>query len=234
VFVTNNAARTATEVAAGLAAMGVAAAPEEVLTSSMAAADLLGDRLPSGAPVLVVGGAGLRDPIAAAGLRPVSVADATTAAVVQGWSPDLTWTLLAEASVALRRGVPWIATNRDATLPSPRGPLPGNGSMVAALALATGREPEVVGKPQPALFHAATAAAKVTHPLVVGDRLDTDIAGANAAGLPSLLVLTGVSRPADLTTAPPQQRPTYVGRDLSALLAPPLPFETGLTQLGLD
>jgi len=234
VFVTNNAARTATEVAAGLTAMGVPASPDEVLTSSMAAADLLGHRLAPGASVLVVGGAGLREPITAAGLRPVAVADDTTAAVVQGWSPDLTWALLAEASVALRRGVPWIATNRDATLPSPRGPLPGNGSMVAALALATGREPEVVGKPEPALLRAATAAAKASRPLVVGDRLDTDIAGANAAGLPSLLVLTGVSQSAQLKDAPPEQRPTYVGRGLAALLEPPIPFETALTQLALD
>jgi HAD superfamily hydrolase (TIGR01450 family) len=220
VFVTNNAARSAADVASTLTDLGVTAAPADVLTSSMAAADLLAGRFPSGTRVLVVGGAGLREPVEAAGLTPVASADEEPAAVVQGWSPDLTWALLAEAAVAVRRGAAWFATNTDATLPSPRGPLPGNGAMVGAVALATGTEPEVVGKPGRALFDAAVRVAGATRPLVVGDRLDTDIAGANAAGLPSLLVLTGVSRPADLLAAAADLRPTYVGHDLGALAGP--------------
>ena len=223
-FVTNNAALTGSEVAEGLRAIGVEAAPGDVLTSSMAAADLLSARLPAGARVLVVGGAGLRGPMADAGLTSVSTADQDPAAVVQGWSPDLTWALLAEAAVAVRAGALWVATNRDATLPSPRGPLPGNGAMVAAVAMATGAEPEVVGKPGPALFETAVRRLNAVRPLVVGDRLDTDIAGANAAGLPSLLVLTGVSKRADLVAAPAEQRPTYVGADLRALTALGVPI----------
>lgn len=220
VFVTNNASRTAGQVAQSLQAMGVHAESGEVLTSSMAAADELARMLPAGATVLIVGGDGLREPVAAVGLQPTASADDDPAAVVQGWSPDLSWALLAEAAVAVRRGARWIATNRDATLPSPRGPLPGNGAMIGAVALATGRQPVVIGKPEPALFRSATALAKANSPLVVGDRLDTDIAGANRAGLPSLLVLTGVSTALDLLAAPAEERPTYLGKDLSAALGP--------------
>jgi glycerol-1-phosphatase len=224
VFVTNNASRTASDVAASLCGVGVSAVAGEVLTSSMAAAQLLADRFPPGSRVLVVGGAGLREPVELAGLYAVDSADDDPVAVVQGWSPDLTWAQLAEAAVAVRRGAAWIATNRDATLPSPRGPLPGNGAMVAAVAMAADVQPEVVGKPGRSLFDAAVRLARSRRPLVVGDRLDTDIAGANAAGLPSLLVLTGVSRPEDVPAAPPQNRPTFVGRDLSALAGPAVPI----------
>jgi len=224
-FVTNNAARSPEQVAAALLELDVQAAAEEVLTSSTATAALLADRLPPGARVLVVGGDGLREPLVAHGLQPVASAEDSPVAVVQGWSPDLTWALLAEGAVAVRRGCPWIATNRDATLPSPRGALPGNGAMVAAVAMATGAEPEVIGKPGRALFDAAVDRTGAQRALVVGDRLDTDIAGANAAGLPSLLVLTGVSGPDDLIEAPPGHRPTYVGTDLSALLGPVAPIE---------
>ena len=218
VFVTNNASQTATDVAARLVALGVHADPREVLTSSMVAADVLAGRLERGSRVLVVGGAGLSGPIADVGLTPVTTAVEEPAAVVQGWSPDLTWALLAEACVALRSGVPWVATNIDRTLPSPRGPLPGNGSMVAALTTATGRSPESVGKPQPALLTTAVKLLAAQRPLMVGDRLDTDIAGAAAAGIPSLLVFTGVSRPADVLRAEPSARPAYLGTDISAVL----------------
>jgi ribonucleotide monophosphatase NagD (HAD superfamily) len=158
--------------------------------------------------------------VTAVGLSPVSVATDGVAAVVQGWGPDVGWALLAEGSVALRAGVPWIATNADRTLPSPRGPLPGNGSLVAALRTATGLEPEVVGKPQRAVFEAAAARTGGQSPLMVGDRLDTDIAGAVAAGLPALLVLTGVASARDVLAAAPAERPTYVGLDLRALVQP--------------
>jgi len=113
-----------------------------------------------------------------------------------------------------------VATNTDATLPSPRGPLPGNGAMVEAVAFATGARPETVGKPAPTLFRSAAQRAGASRPLVVGDRIDTDIAGAVAAGYDSLLVLTGVSSADDLVAAGPRQRPTYVGHDLGALAGP--------------
>lgn len=220
VFLTNNAARTPAEVVARLARLGVEATAGEVISSAMAAARLLGERYEPGTPVLVVGGDGLVTAIADAGLRPVHQACERPTAVVQGWAPEVGWTALAEAAVALNAGAEWIATNLDRTLPSPRGPLPGNGSLVAALCTATGREPESVGKPCRPLFDAAVAQAGARAALVIGDRLDTDIAGAANAGLPSLLVLTGVARPVDLLGAPPGHRPTYVGRDLRALFEP--------------
>jgi HAD superfamily hydrolase (TIGR01450 family) len=224
-FVTNNASRPAADVAKRLSDLGVDATPAEVMTSSMAAAALLAERLPTSAAVLVVGGEGLRQPITAAGLRPVETAADNVAAVAQGWSPDLTWSLLAEGAIALHRcDVLWVATNLDLTLPSDRGILPGNGSMVQAVANAVGREPITVGKPEPGLFQAAARRVGATRPLVVGDRLDTDIAGARRAGFDALLVLTGVSSRDDAEAAAEDERPTYIGDDLRAILAPGMAF----------
>ncbi|MEO3780078.1 HAD-IIA family hydrolase [Micromonospora sp. B11E3] len=220
-YATNNASRRSSEVADLLTGMGVPARPEEVLTSAAASAELLRERLPAGAAVLVVGAEALRAEIAAVGLRPVSRADESPAAVVQGYGPQVGWVDLAEACLAVRAGALWIATNTDRTLPSGRGPLPGNGSLVAALRTALDREPDVVvGKPEPALFGTAARRAGQGRALVVGDRLDTDIEGASRAGLDSLLVLTGVSGVPDLLAAPPQRRPTYVSFDLAGLFDP--------------
>jgi HAD superfamily hydrolase (TIGR01450 family) len=220
-FVTNNASRSAAEVAQVLQRAGVAAVPDEVVTSAMAAAALLARRHPPGAPVLVVGGTGVHVALSDSGLTPVTAADQSPVAVMQGFAPEVGWSMLAEAAVAIRAGAEWIATNTDRTLPSPRGPLPGNGSLVAALTTATGLSPESVGKPAPALYDAALAAESGSierdRVLVVGDRLDTDIAGARNARLESLLVLTGVSGAADLIAAPVGARPDYIGRDLRAV-----------------
>jgi glycerol-1-phosphatase len=217
VFLTNNAARTPEEIADQLQAMGVPATTGQVMTSAIAAARVLAARLPANAAVLVVGGAGITAALSSVGLRPVERAEEDPVAVLQGFAEDVGWRSLAEASVALRAGALWLATNADATLPSPRGPLPGNGSLVAALTTATGLTPEVIGKPEPAVFRAAVEKAGGDRPLVVGDRLDTDIAGARNAGLPSLAVLGGVSSAADLLAATPGARPTYLGRDIGGL-----------------
>lgn len=219
-FVTNNAARTADDVVAHLKRLGVVADATEVVTSSMAAADLLAAELPPGTRVLVVGGAGLWAAVAAAGLTPIATTadDEPPAAVVQGWGPEVGWHDLAEATVALRAGARWVATNRDRTLPSARGPLPGAGALIAAVETAVGRGPDTVaGKPGPALFTSARDRTDSERPLMIGDRLDTDIAGARAAGIPSLLVLTGVASARDVLAAPAEQRPTYLGADLGAL-----------------
>ncbi len=217
-YVTNNASRRAADVAALLSGMGVPAEPAEVLTSAGATAAVLADRLPPGAPVFVVGADALRAELREAGLVVVDRADDGPHAVVQGYGPQVGWADLAEASVAIRAGALWVATNTDRTLPSPRGPLPGNGSLVAALRTALGRDPDVVvGKPQPALFTTAAQRAGASRPLVVGDRLDTDIEGAVRAGMDSLLVLTGVHGPVDLLNAVPQHRATFVAADLGGL-----------------
>ncbi|TDC54945.1 HAD-IIA family hydrolase [Micromonospora sp. KC207] len=220
-YATNNASRRSSEVADLLTGMGVPASAEEVLTSAGASAELLAERLPAGSAVLVVGAEALRAEIRAVGLRPVSRVDESPAAVVQGYGPQVGWADLAEASLAVRAGAQWIATNTDRTLPSGRGPLPGNGSLVAVLRTALDRDPDVVvGKPEPALFATAARRAGQGRTLVVGDRLDTDIEGARRAGLDSLLVLTGVSDVPELLAAPAARRPTYVSVDLAGLFDP--------------
>jgi ribonucleotide monophosphatase NagD (HAD superfamily) len=169
----------------------------------------------------VVGAEALRAELRDVGLVPVTTLDESPVAVVQGYGPQVGWAELAEASLAVRAGARWVATNTDRTLPSPRGPLPGNGSLVAVLRTALGREPDVVvGKPEPALFTTAAALSGAKRALVVGDRLDTDIEGAVRAGMDSLLVLTGVSGPAELLSAPAARRPTHVAADLSGLFGP--------------
>jgi len=214
VFVTNNASRPPQEVAESLTGMGVAAEPDDVLTSPQAAAVMLTDRHPAGTKVLVIGAPWLAESVTQAGLVPVRLATDEPAAVVQGHSPDTGWRELAEACIALRTGADWVACNVDSTLPTDRGLLPGNGSMVAALVAATGLQPRVAGKPARPLLDAAIRLVDSQRPLVVGDRLDTDIACAVAAGSPSLLVFTGVSTCADLLAAVPEQRPTYLSDDL--------------------
>ncbi len=219
-FVTNNASRTPAQVAELLGRVGVPAQAEEVVTSAQAAAHYLADRLPAGSRVLVLGTTGLVEAITERGLVPVFSADEDPAAVVQGFFPDVSWPSLSEGAVAIRRGAFWLATNLDSTVPSSRGPLPGNGSLVAALRHATGVTPAATGKPDPSMHRESVERSESQTPIVVGDRLDTDIEGASRVGCPSLLVLTGVTTAAGLLVAPPQHRPSYLGRDVSALLEP--------------
>jgi glycerol-1-phosphatase len=217
-FVTNNASRDPQTVAAHLAELGVPADARDVVTSSQAAAAVVAERCGAGASVLICGAPALRAAVEQAGLHVVSSADDRPDAVVQGYSPDLRYSDLAEATVAIRAGAFWVATNADTTLPSTRGLLPGNGALVAAIATATGLRPLVAGKPELPLHAEGVQRTGAKHPLVVGDRLDTDIEGAHAAATDSLLVLTGVTRASDLVGAPMQHRPTYLSPDLVGLL----------------
>lgn len=219
-YVTNNASRRPAEVAAQLTRLGIPARQQDVVTSAQAAVRMLVERLPPGAAVLVVGTEALCDELREVGLRPVRSADEHPRAVVQGFGPDTGWRELAEAAVALRAGAHWVAGNADSTFPSPRGPLPGNGALVAALELATGRRAEVAGKPEPALHRASIERVQAARPLVIGDRLDTDVLGAVRGGTDSLLVLTGVTELDALLAAASGCRPTYVAPDLRGLLAP--------------
>jgi glycerol-1-phosphatase len=219
-FVTNNASRTPSAIAAQLARLGVPASASDVVTSAQAGARLLAERLPRGAPVLVVGGMGLRVAVRERGFRPVSVASDRPAAVIQGYAPDIGYPLLAEGALAVQAGALFVVSNADRTLPSARGRQPGNGSMSRVIATATGREPLVAGKPEPPLHAESVARTGARRPLVVGDRLDTDIEGAVRVGADSMLVLTGVTSPHDAVLAPPHQRPSYLAQDLSGLLTP--------------
>jgi HAD superfamily hydrolase (TIGR01450 family) len=217
-FVTNNASRRAPAVAAHLTALGIPATADDVVTSGQAIVHWLTGRLAPGSSVLVLGTTELADEVHDGGFAPTRTADGALA-VVQGLDPGTSWTDLAEASVAILAGALWVSGNRDSTYPSPRGPLPGNGAMVQALVTATGREPVVVGKPEPELHRTSVERVGAERPLVVGDRLDTDVLGAARAGSDSLLVLTGVTDRDQLLAAPVGSRPTYVASDLRGLLA---------------
>jgi glycerol 3-phosphatase-2 len=224
-YVTNNASRTPAQVAERLRRLGVPADPDEVLGSAQAAARLLAarDDVPAGATVGVVGGEGLHTALREQGFRPVAARDLASApaAVVQGFSPDLGWVDLAAGTRWVRAGVPWVASNLDTTIPSATGIAPGNGLLVHAVAVAAGRRPDdVAGKPRPHLFLTAAEDAGCRRPLVVGDRLDTDVAGAVAAGQTGALVLTGVHGVADALRAAVEERPVLLLRDLGELVDP--------------
>ncbi|MGY2066245.1 HAD-IIA family hydrolase [Blastococcus sp. SYSU DS0619] len=217
-FVTNNAARTPEQVAEHLTELQVPAEPADVITSSQAAATVVAELLGDGARVLPVGGPGVAAALMAAGLTVVDSADDRPDAVVQGYGREVGWAQLAEAVVAVRNGARHVATNADASIPSPRGPLPGNGAMVAVVRGVTGREPLVTGKPDPAMHAECVRRTGARRPLVVGDRLDTDIEGARRAGAASLLVFSGVTDPALLLAAGPSHRPDLLAADASGLL----------------
>jgi len=223
-YVTNNASRTPAQVVAVLRGVDVDAQVDEIATSAQAAARLLAEHLPPGAAVLVIGAEGLHAAVVDMGFVAVSSAADAPVAVVQGFSESTSYAMLAEAALAVSAGALWVATNLDATIPTPRGMLPGNGSLVAAVRHATGATPIAAGKPQRPLHDEAVRRTGATRPLVVGDRLDTDIDGALAVGADSLLVLTGVTSLLDVARMPAGRRPTYVGADLRALLEAHLPI----------
>lgn len=228
-FVTNNASRSPARVAAHLVDLGIDASGDEVDTAAQAGARLLADLVPDGSTVLVVGTSALVEQVTAVGLRAVvatgELPGPRVEAVIQGHTPDNTWGMLAQAGVAINGGALWVATNTDSTLPSEHGMLPGNGSMVAALAHATGRFPEVAGKPRAPLTRRSVDAAGARRPLMVGDRLDTDIAAAAAVGIDALVVLTGVCDPAGLLAASADQRPRYVAEAVAELARPAAELE---------
>jgi HAD superfamily hydrolase (TIGR01450 family) len=219
-FVTNNAARPPQVVAEHLRSLGVRAHDTDVVTSAQAGARVLIERFPQGSPVLAVGGPGVPWALAERGLRPVVTVDDEPVAVMQGFGPEVGWRELAEATLAIGRGAVWVATNVDATIPTPRGRALGNGALVEAVRHATGVTPIVAGKPEPPLMVESVERTSARRPLVVGDRLDTDIEGAARAGIPSLLVLTGVTDWHDLLRAQPVHRPDYLAADLRGLLRP--------------
>ena len=221
VYVTNNASRAPADTAAHLRDLGFSVRADDVMTSAQAAVGMLAAHVEAGSRVLVVGHDSFRALASEAGYQVVLSADDRPDAVLQGLSRELTWGDLAEGCLAIRRGVPWVASNVDATLPTERGLLPGNGSLVAAMRAATDRAPVIAGKPAAGVLRAAADKVAATRPLVVGDRLDTDIEGAVAAGMPSLMVLTGVHGTADLLAADEARRATYLARDLAALLEAP-------------
>lgn len=216
-FVTNNAARTPEEVARHLTELDVPAEAADVITSSQAGATVVAERFGDGAAVLAVGGPGVAAALRAAGLQVVDSAEDGPVAVLQGYGRDVGWVQLSEAVVAVRGGAVHVATNTDATIPSPRGVLPGNGALVGVVSAVTGQRPVVTGKPDPAMHAECVRRTGARTPLVVGDRLDTDVEGAQRAGAPSLLVFSGVTTPDVLLAAGPEHRPDLIADDVAGL-----------------
>lgn len=242
-FVTNNASRPPETVADHLRSFGLDVDASQVFGSAAAGARLAradaerrsadGELHPAPWRAMVVGAAALADAVREAGFEVVSTAsrdadadhaDAETADapdyVVQGFDPHLRWTDLAAASYALQAGARWVATNTDMTIPRAEGTAPGNGSLVAAVGQTVDVTPLVAGKPEPALMQLAAEQLGLRNPLVIGDRLDTDIAGGVAADFDTALVLTGVDTEDSAAAAEAAQRPTYVLRTLADLYEP--------------
>lgn len=215
-FITNNAARTPGTVAEHLCALGVTAQESDVVTSAQAAARVLRERVGAGAAVVVLGGEGLREAVVAEQLVAVDVED-EAAAIVTGYGPDVRWSAVMRAAVRIRDGLWWVASNTDATIPTPFGVAPGHGVLVETLQRFADVDPVVAGKPERPLLDETIRRVGGERPLMIGDRLDTDIEGARRAGIDSLLVLTGVTGLAELVAARPAERPTYLGADLGTL-----------------
>lgn len=218
-FITNNASRTPETVAQHLEQLGVQAGPGDVVTSAQAAARVLAQRLAPGARVVLLGAEGLRRAVVEEGLEPVGV-EAEAEAVVTGYGPDVLWRDVMRAAVRIRDGLWWVASNTDLSIPTPYGTAPGHGVLVETLSRFSGVDPVVAGKPARPLLEETVRRVGGSRPLMVGDRLDTDIEGAVALGLPSLLVRTGVTGLAELVGARSHGRPTYLAADLGGLLGP--------------
>lgn len=231
-YITNNASRTPHSVADHLTSLGLTVSADDVVTSPQAAIKLLIELVPRKSTILVVGGDGLTEVVEAAGFTVTRSAEDSPAAVIQGFAPSVSWKDLAEASYALARkpdgsGIPWVATNTDWTIPQERGTAPGNGTLVSAVHTAVGILPVVAGKPEVPIFTEAIERLGGSSPIFLGDRLDTDILGANRAGIPSVMVLTGIDSAKQVIAAPPDSRPYYLLEDLRGLFEPYPDVEAG-------
>ncbi len=219
-YITNNASRTPTAIAEHLNKLGLTVTADDIVSSPQAAVKILATLVDPGSTILVIGGEGLISEVVNAGFVVTDSADDDPAAVIQGFAPTVGWVHLAEASFALHRGIPWVATNTDWTIPVARGVAPGNGTLVSAVHLAVGRLPVFAGKPEKAIFDYAAGRFEASNALVIGDRLDTDILGANRAGMRSALVLTGIDGPKQVLASSEDHQPTYILSDLRELSQP--------------
>ncbi|MCY0906433.1 HAD-IIA family hydrolase [Arthrobacter sp. H14-L1] len=219
-YVTNNASRSPAAVAAHLRELGAPAEDHQVVSSAQAGAALLAEKFPPGSKVLVTGSEALAREVELVGMRTVRSAREGAVVVIQGFEPTLSWKELAEASYAIAGGAAWVATNTDMTIPQAGGIAPGNGTLVAAVQAATGKDPLVAGKPEAVLFHKAADRVGSTHPLVVGDRLDTDILGGNNAAMATAVVLTGVDTFTTILAARTVERPRFLLATLAELFEP--------------
>jgi HAD superfamily hydrolase (TIGR01450 family) len=216
-YLTNNSSRRAETIAEQLIGFGIQATAEQIVGSASAGVMLLAKKIPLGAKVLVVGGDGLKHAVQEQGFQVVDHASLSPAAVIQGFSPDVSWRELAQASFAIQGGAIWIATNQDWTVPVEQGIAPGNGTLVGAVHTAVGILPEIAGKPFKPIFDQALLQLGIKNPLMVGDRLDTDIRGANGSGMDSAVVMTGIVTRKELLAAGKEDRPKFILQDLTGL-----------------
>lgn len=222
VLATNNASLTAEQYVLKLAKMGVTVSLEEILTSGMATASYLAEHYPADLTrVFVIGNQGAKQPLIERGFTITGLyetgGDCGADLVVSGLDRQLSWDKLATAALNIQAGAAFFATNGDVTLPTEQGCVPGNGATLAALKAATGVSPTIIGKPEPVLYQQALALLGVPagQTLAVGDRLDTDILGAVRAGMPSLLVLSGISTFEDIDAV--DYAPNWVMQDIQEL-----------------
>jgi HAD superfamily hydrolase (TIGR01457 family) len=223
-FLTNNSARTPDQVADRMRKVGVPVEPGEILTSAIATAAMLRREGEHRRKAYVIGERGIRQALEQIGIEILDGEPEATDLVVVGWDRSVDYAKLKMASLLVERGARLIATNPDASYPAPNGLWPGAGAILSVVTTTTGVIPTIVGKPNGPLFQAAAELAGATRPLVVGDRLDTDIGGAHDMRWDSLLVLTGASMPASLLET--SHVPTYVAPDIAGLLEdlPPARF----------
>ncbi len=220
-YVTNNAARSAEAVARHLTELGFTAGPDDLITSAQVAVGVLAEQLPAGSLLLIAGTNNLSRLAEAAGFRTTDSADDEPDAVLQGYSPTIDWRVLDEASIAVQRGATWYGTNDDLNRPTDRGLVPGLGAQLNVVGSTVRQQPIVFGKPHAPMLDFAIGHTGAERPIFVGDRIDTDIMGANRAGMKSMLVFTGAHGKRDLLAAGPGDRPNYIGADVRALLEPP-------------
>ena len=211
---TNNSSTTPDKIVERLRGFGVEVGPEEIVTSASATADYLTTIVPAGSMVYVIGMQGVR---AALLERGYAIGEDNVQAVVVGIDWNLTYNQLKRAALLIRAGARFIGTNGDVTFPSPEGIIPGAGSILAAVEVATGIKPTVVGKPEPTLYEMALKrmGAQPADTIVLGDRLETDILGAARLGLRSILVLSGVTTREQLTAS--DYQPDWVFEDIGDL-----------------
>lgn len=219
IFATNNGTKTPEQYVERLAAFGVTVDPAQVITSALGVAQMIKGRIPNGASIFVIGGDGVKVALQEQGFRILHTDEAEKAqALVMGIDREINFAKMREATLLVRRGIPFFATNPDKTFPTPRGEIPGAGAWISVIVTATGVEPTYAGKPFPFLMEMALdrLGTKKEQTLVFGDRLETDIAAGQAVGCPTALVLSGVSTRAQAEAWKPA--PNFIVENLEALV----------------
>jgi 4-nitrophenyl phosphatase len=223
VLATNNATKTADQYTDKLQRFGVFVAPERILTSAEITADHLQSRYPPGSPVFVVGAKGLHEAMETRGFEILTPEEVYMGAranlVVLGFTAEAAYKDLAMAALLVENGAAFVGTNPDPSVPTEVGPLPGAGALLSVISTSTGVQPQIIGKPQPVMFEHALMrlGSRKSNTAIVGDRLTTDIAGAKAAGLWGILLLSGISEADDIQDA--EFKPDFVFTDINELSA---------------